>query len=100
MRRDDYSYFRRRVAQEEEAARHAAGPEARERHKEFADAYRLRCSLIDELLSKGAERYVDADPLARDAPEPPLYRFAGHITSDQDELRGKPEASVEIDEHA
>lgn len=100
MRRDDYSYFRRRVAEEEEAARNAAGPEARERHKEFADAYRLRCSLIDEPLSEGAERYVDVDPLARDAAEPSLYRFAGHIASGLGGSRGRPEAPVKIDEHA
>jgi len=50
MYRDDLSYFRRRMVQEEAATRNAAGPQARERHMELAAAYRLRCRLLEELI--------------------------------------------------
>lgn len=38
-------YYRRRLLQEEEAARSATSKEARECHKELAAAYRRRCNL-------------------------------------------------------
>lgn len=39
----DRTYYLRRTLQEQEAAHNAACPEARERHEELANAYRLRC---------------------------------------------------------
>ena len=45
MDADDRAYYLRRTIQEQEAARHAACPEARERHEELLNAYRLRCRL-------------------------------------------------------
>lgn len=45
---DDLEYYRQRQSQEEEAARAASCPEARERHEELAEAYRLRTRLIVE----------------------------------------------------
>lgn len=90
MLRDDYSYFRRRVVEEEAATRNAAGPLARERHGELAAAYRLRCGLIEKLIGKGAVRQIGAKPLARNSHEPPLYRFAGR---NQQGSRARPESS-------
>lgn len=40
----DRAYFLRRALQEQQAARNAACPEARERHEELAAAYRFKCS--------------------------------------------------------
>jgi len=76
MRRDDYTYFRRRIVEEEAATRNTASPQARERHRELAAAYRLRCSLIEELISKGVGKRIA-------------------ITSDQEKLRAKPESSLD-----
>lgn len=58
MDREDYSYFRRRMAQEEIATRSAAGPQARERHLELAAAYQLRCRLLEELIGTQARMQV------------------------------------------
>lgn len=58
MYREDYSYFRRRMAQEEAATRSAAGPQARERHLELAAAYQLRCRLLEELIGTQARMQV------------------------------------------
>ena len=76
MRQTDYSYFRRRIVEEEAGTRNAASPQARERHREFAAAYRLRCSLIEELISNGVGKRIA-------------------ITSDQEKMCAKPESSLD-----
>lgn len=43
---NELEYFRRRLLQEEEAARNATCQVARDRHEELAEAYRLRSRLI------------------------------------------------------
>lgn len=43
MDADDRAYYLKRTLQEQEAARNASCPEARERHEELANAYRHRC---------------------------------------------------------
>jgi hypothetical protein len=48
MNASDRTYYLRRILQEQEAARVAMCPEARERHEELADAYRLRCRMDSE----------------------------------------------------
>lgn len=42
---NDKAYYLRRVHEEQEAARNALNPQARERHEELAAAYQLRCRL-------------------------------------------------------
>jgi len=51
MATNDCAYFLRRIQQEQEAARAATCTQARERHEELAQAYRLRFQ-IDALISK------------------------------------------------
>jgi hypothetical protein len=41
----DQAYYLKRIVQEQEAARRATCPAARERHDELAAAYRLRCQI-------------------------------------------------------
>ena len=41
----DIEYFQRRLRQEEEAVKRASSGAARERHRELAEAYRLRTRL-------------------------------------------------------
>lgn len=41
----DQAYYLKRIVQEQEAARRASCPAARERHDELAAAYRLRCQI-------------------------------------------------------
>ena len=43
---DDQAYYRRRAREEEEAAQIATCREVRDRHEEFASAYRLRARLL------------------------------------------------------
>ena len=43
---DDQTYYRRRAREEEQAARIATCREVRDRHEEFASAYRLRARLL------------------------------------------------------
>lgn len=43
---DDYAYYRRRAAQEEQASRAAACDEARGIHRQLADAYCASCILF------------------------------------------------------
>lgn len=43
---DDQTYYCRRAREEEEAARIATCREVRDRHEEFASAYRLRARLL------------------------------------------------------
>jgi len=50
---EDLAYYRRRAAQEDEAARSAACQAARDRHLELAEAYRARCATITGLLADG-----------------------------------------------
>jgi hypothetical protein len=47
---NDSEYYRRRMCEEQQAARKAANPDARERHEELAAAYELRCRLLHEQL--------------------------------------------------
>ena len=54
MRLDDYSYYSRRAAQEDKAARVADCLPARLRHEELAYAYRARCALIAGQLEGAA----------------------------------------------
>ena len=42
MAQDDERYYRRRLREEEDAAKTATCPAARERHEELAGAYRVR----------------------------------------------------------
>lgn len=44
----EMAYFRRRAAQEAEAARTASCIQARRAHEEMAEAYRLRCRLYEQ----------------------------------------------------
>lgn len=55
------AYYLRRIVQEQEAASHAGCAEARERHEELADAYRLRCRFdaFDDSGSETPGRKVD-----------------------------------------
>jgi hypothetical protein len=46
----EYEYCKRRLRQEEKAARSASCAAARERHEELAEAYRLRTLLAIERL--------------------------------------------------
>ena len=48
------AYYLRRIVQEQEAASQASCAEARERHEELAEAYRLRCR-FDALDDTGSE---------------------------------------------
>jgi hypothetical protein len=48
---DDRSYYQQRTLQEQEAARKAACPEARERHAELAAAYALRSRFAEIVAS-------------------------------------------------
>jgi hypothetical protein len=45
MDANDRAYFLRRALQEQEAARLAACPQARNRHEELAATYRFRCRM-------------------------------------------------------
>lgn len=48
---DNYTYFARRVRQEDQAALNAACEAARERHEQLGDAYRDRCArIIDRMV--------------------------------------------------
>lgn len=67
MNLDDYSYYRSRAFQEEEAARSAACDAARERHLELADAYRARCIFILAGMYTGAPA-ADGRPVNRTRP--------------------------------
>lgn len=54
---DDQTYYRRRAREEEEAARIATCREVRDRHEEFASAYRMRARLLScALPTNGATR--------------------------------------------
>lgn len=62
----DFQYYTRRALQEDEAAASATCEEARDRHQELADAYRLRCSLIpveDRPVPKAAHRAGNRRPI-------------------------------------
>ena len=45
----DRAYYLRRALQEQDAARIATCPEARDRHEELAAAYRFRCRMDSAL---------------------------------------------------
>ena len=98
MRTDDYSYYRRRIGVEEEAANHAADPRVRDRHREFAAAYRLRCSLM-EAPGPPVEGQI-TDPSVAPGVKPPASRFVRKTNFDQINLPAKLERLVEICEHA
>jgi hypothetical protein len=51
MNPDDYTYFRRRAVQENEAARRALCEEARTCHRKLAAGYRSRCARISMELA-------------------------------------------------
>lgn len=66
MNREDYDYYAMRVRQEDEAASNTQCADARERHEELANAYRLRCELIRaELPDDGWSSTVTDRPKAR-----------------------------------
>ena len=50
---DELQYHSRRLVQEEAAARTANCHAARERHRELADAYRLRCLVLTKFSPFG-----------------------------------------------
>jgi len=47
MDTNDRAFYLRRIRQEQEAARTAVNRVVRQRHEEFANAYRLRCGIED-----------------------------------------------------
>lgn len=64
MNLDDYAYFRRRAAQEEEAARSARCNEARICHQDLAVAYRASCARISADLAAPAGPRNASTPVA------------------------------------
>lgn len=64
MNPDDYAYFRRRAAQENEAARRALCEEARICHRNLAAEYRARCTPISVELAAPAISGKSPTPVA------------------------------------
>ena len=64
MNPDDYAYFRRRTAQEDEASRSALCEEARICHRDLAAAYRVRCTRIFDGIGRSSDSEKPSTPVA------------------------------------
>ena len=60
---DDLAYYRSRIAQEEKAVSVATCKAARGRHEELADAYRLRCYVLEAFPPRGDSVFPPRRPM-------------------------------------